>query len=118
MAFTSGIGATATVGGSRNISYVTVTATDANGCTASATVYVAQLSPEAGVYQSISCSGGTGKVEILTNGGGTPPYTVTDGTTTISTPFKALFDEKAGTYTFRVTDAHGCTASSEQVMLL
>jgi hypothetical protein len=110
--YSTGVGATATIGSfpRQNMLYLTLTATDANGCTVRARVDVLILGLGFRVYQPISCSGGTGKVEVFT-GGGTPPYTVTDGTTTQSNFVKFLFDEKAGTHTFTVTDANGCTAT-------
>src|SRR5205814_8578029 len=49
---------------------------------------------------TIACNGGTTTVSV-TASGGTPPYSG-DGNHTVS----------AGSYSFTVTDAHGCTATT------
>jgi hypothetical protein len=81
----------------------TVTVKDASGCTATTnTVIVTQ--PTAIVVSSnaapIALPGGSTTVNIGASGG-TPPYTGTGS-----------FTRSAGTYTFTVTDASGCTGSS------
>ncbi|MCB2206310.1 hypothetical protein KQI65_16320 [bacterium] len=82
----------------------TFTVTDANNCTASATVTLtepaAAISVNAAITSQINCHGGTGTVEV-TASGGTPPYTGT-----------GTFSKTAGTHTFTVTDANGCSASA------
>ncbi|HAB17274.1 MAG TPA: right-handed parallel beta-helix repeat-containing protein [Verrucomicrobiota bacterium] len=79
-----------------------VTVTDANGCTASTTVTITE--PPALVASAsattIRCQGDSSTV-IVSAAGGTAPYSGT-GTSTLG----------AGTYTFRVTDANGCTATT------
>ncbi|MFM2206848.1 MAG: hypothetical protein RL213_823, partial [Bacteroidota bacterium] len=80
----------------------TFTVTDANGCTATASVTVTQpnqltASSSAG---SIACFGGSTTVTVSATGG-TSPYTGTGS-----------FTRTAGTYTFTVTDANGCTATT------
>ena len=80
---------------------VTWTVTDSNGNTATATqnVIVSNLaaSSTAGV---ITCFGGSTTVTVLATGG-TAPYTGT-GSFTVS----------AGAYSYTVTDANGCTATT------
>src|SRR5262245_44264361 len=80
----------------------TFNVTDANGCTASTTVTITE--PTKLVASSsatpILCNGGDSTVTVSASGG-TAPYTGT-----------GTFTKKAGTYTFNVTDANGCTAST------
>ena len=81
----------------------TYTVTDANGCTADVTHTVTQPSELLFTITSpgIACNGGTTDVTV-SGGGGTPPYTGTFGT----------FNVSAGTYTYTMTDANGCTADT------
>ncbi|MBS4063226.1 MAG: SprB repeat-containing protein, partial [Chitinophagaceae bacterium] len=79
-----------------------VTVTDANGCTASTSVTITEpavlvASSSAG---TIACNGGTTTV-VVSATGGTAPYTGT-GSFTVS----------AGSYSFTVTDANGCTSTT------
>ena len=79
----------------------TYTVTDANGCTATATVTLTEPSLMT-AYAScpvIDCNGGTADMAVFAFGG-TPPYTG-DG----------VYNVGAGTYTYTITDANGCTAS-------
>ncbi|MBL0031909.1 MAG: T9SS type A sorting domain-containing protein [Bacteroidetes bacterium] len=80
----------------------TYTVTDANGCTNSTTITVTE--PSALVASSsstpIACNGGLSTVTVSATGG-TAPYSGTGS-----------FNEVAGTYTYVVTDANGCTAST------
>ena len=77
------------------------TVTDANGCTATTSIIVTQPTLTASsTATSILCYGGTATVTVTGNGG-TGPYTGT-GNFTVS----------AGTHSFIVTDANGCTAST------
>lgn len=78
------------------------TVTDANGCTSSTSVTVTQpaalvVSASAG---TISCNGGTTTVTVNATGGAAPYI----GTGTFS-------NVAAGTYTYTVTDANGCSSS-------
>ena len=86
----------------------TFTVTDANGCTESTTLTIAQpsqaLSASAAVTSQIDCYGGTGTVTVSASGG-TPPYTGT-----------GTFSKTAGTYTFTVTDANNCTATASATL--
>ena len=89
----------------------TVTVTDANGCTATATAVITQ--PAAALAATttqvmIACFGGnTGSVN-MTPTGGTAPYTYvwTGGSTA-----QSAIGVPAGTYTVTVTDANGCTTT-------
>ncbi len=79
-----------------------VTVTDANGCTASCSVNVGQpslleVSSSAG---SIACYGGTTTVTVSASGG-TPPYSGTGD-----------YEVGAGDYSYTVTDANGCSATT------
>ena len=80
----------------------TYTVTDANGCTSDTTVTLSQ--PPALVASSsntpILCNGGSSTVTVSATGG-TAPYT---GTGTAS--------RSAGTYSYTVTDANGCMATT------
>jgi hypothetical protein len=79
-----------------------VTVTNANGCSALASIIVTEwTAPSASsTATSIACNGGTATVTV-TGTGGTGPYAGT-GNFTVS----------AGTHTYTVTDANGCTANT------
>ncbi|MDA7763008.1 hypothetical protein N8927_07430, partial [Crocinitomicaceae bacterium] len=76
--------------------------TDANGCTYSTTIIVDEppLLVPSSISGEILCFGGTTTVTVSAIGG-TPPYVGT-GDYTVT----------AGTYTYDVTDANGCTYST------
>ena len=77
--------------------------TDANGCTATASINVPQPSAlvvNAAIASPIACFGGNGNI-IVTASGGTPNYTGTGS-----------YSVSVGTYTYPVTDANGCTSSA------
>ena len=77
------------------------TVTDSNGCTSTTEITVTE--PEKLVAKidasSISCNGDSALV-IVSATGGTQPYVGTGS-----------FYEKAGTFTYTVTDANGCTST-------
>jgi hypothetical protein len=78
------------------------TVTDSNGCMASTTGNITQpgaLSASSS-KTAILCNGGNSTVTVSATGG-TAPYTGT-----------GTFSRSAGTYSFTVTDAHSCTAST------
>jgi uncharacterized membrane protein len=79
-----------------------VTVTDAAACTATATVTVTQPTQLTASSSAppITTVGGTTTVTVSATGG-TPPYTGT-----------GTFVRSAGTYTFTVTDANGCTTTT------
>jgi len=95
----------------------TVTITDANGCTSTASVTITQpaaVTSAASVTsdyngQDVSCNGSTDGSLTVTPGGGTPAYTYswTNGSTSQSPAGVG-----AGTYTVTVTDANGCTSAA------
>ncbi|REK48474.1 MAG: T9SS C-terminal target domain-containing protein, partial [Bacteroidetes bacterium] len=80
--------------------------TDANGCTAIASASItqpSQLTLSASVTSNVSCNGGNNGAVTLTASGGTPSYTYNSTATSGLT---------AGTYSYQVTDANGCTATA------
>jgi len=78
----------------------TCTITDNNGCTTTSTANVTQPSPLVPNITStpINCNGGTSSITV-TASGGTPAYSGTG--TVVAT---------AGTYTYMIIDANGCSA--------
>ena len=75
-----------------------------SGCTASCSVTItepAALVATCSVVSNVSCNGGTDGAADVTASGGTAPYTGTGSFTGLA----------AGTYTYNVSDANGCTAS-------
>ncbi|MCX6258398.1 MAG: hypothetical protein NTW49_10955 [Bacteroidia bacterium] len=78
------------------------TVTDANGCMATTSITITEpsvLSASAG-STSILCNGGSSTISV-TAAGGTTPYNGTGN-----------FSKTAGTYSFTVTDANGCMATT------
>ena len=92
----------------------TVTVTDANGCTATSSQTVSDLSglvASITTQTNVSCFAGTNGSVTVTASGSTGPYTYSiDGGTTFmaSGTFGAL---AAGSYTVIARDANGCTVS-------
>ena len=91
---------------------------DANGCTQSGSEVVGQ--PTAIVatdtHTDAACNGGTDGTVTLTFGGGTAPYTVSfnGGAFAAQTSPKTYSGLGAGTYTWIVKDANGCTQSGSE----
>ncbi|MFN8155479.1 MAG: gliding motility-associated C-terminal domain-containing protein [Bacteroidia bacterium] len=89
----------------------TMTVTDANGCTASASLAIPDDPPPVIVVSAstdASCSGGAdGTITVSVNGGVTP-YSIAWSSGASGTTATGL---AAGTYTATVTDASGCTAT-------
>jgi gliding motility-associated-like protein len=86
-----------------------VTATDANGCSKTASVTITEPLPFVAVanHTNITCNGaGDGTVSALPSGG-IAPYAVSWGT-----PGGATIGLQIGTYTVTITDANGCIATS------
>ncbi|MBS1645523.1 MAG: SprB repeat-containing protein, partial [Bacteroidetes bacterium] len=83
-----------------NYSY---TVTDANGCTATTTGTITEpsLLTASSSNSAILCNGGTSIVTV-SGSGGTSPYTGTGAQSPIP----------AGNYSYTVTDANGCTATT------
>ena len=90
-------------------SYI-VTVTDANNCvgTKSITLTEPTALTLSGSVTNVACKGNSTGSVILTAGGGTSPYTYKNGTGSYqaSATFSTL---AAGSYTFTVLDANGCT---------
>ena len=82
----------------------TVTVTDANGCSASADVTLVEPTKVniSATNTEILCFGGNSEVTVVTSGGVTP-YTVDDAGT---------YSVPAGSYTYDIVDANGCSAST------
>ena len=91
----------------------TVTVTDANQCTATATSTITQPTAAltvSGTVTNPTCgSPNSGKV-VTTPSGGTTAYTYVWNTTPVQSTGTAS-NLAAGSYTVTVTDAHGCTAT-------
>ncbi|HEU4717450.1 MAG TPA: T9SS type A sorting domain-containing protein [Bacteroidia bacterium] len=87
-----------------------VTVTDMNGCTGTATYVVTE--PPA-ITTSVSstgvlCNGGSDGSASITPSGGTPGYTYAWNTGDVT---QNISNEPAGTYSCSVTDANGCQAT-------
>ncbi|MEQ1746886.1 MAG: gliding motility-associated C-terminal domain-containing protein [Saprospiraceae bacterium] len=94
----------------------TVTVSDANGCSTTASATVAQP-PQLGVVvlaTAVSCFGGNDGTAKSTTTGGTPPYQYA-WSVPASTP--DLGGLTAGTYSLTVTDTHGCTAIAQPAVV-
>ncbi|MFM9055761.1 MAG: hypothetical protein ACKOQY_03615, partial [Bacteroidota bacterium] len=107
----TGGGTTASISGKPAAAY-TVTVTDANNCTTSATATITQPAAALSVSTSqtdVLCTGAPTGAAGVTPSGGTSGYTYswTNGSTASS-----LSNIKAGAYTVTVTDANSCTTSS------
>ncbi|MFN5147816.1 MAG: T9SS type A sorting domain-containing protein, partial [Flavobacteriia bacterium] len=81
-----------------------VTVTDANGCTAGETVVLAEPTKVniSATNTAIACNGGNSDVTVTT-WGGVNPYIVDEA---------GVYSVPAGTYTYNVEDANGCSAST------
>src|SRR5690606_26477012 len=85
----------------------TVTITDANGCTATATVIITQPLQLTGfiAQTNVSCNGGSNGTATANANGGTAPYTYlwSNGLTT-----QTITGLTAGSYNVTITDVNGC----------
>ncbi len=98
-------------------SYI-VTVTDANGCTATSGVTIAQPATPLTVtttHVNIACFGGTTGTATATPSGGTGPYTYSWNTSPVQTTPTAT-GLAAGPYIVTITDANSCTASSNVII--
>ena len=84
---------------SRSAGTYSYTVTDANSCTATTTGTITQPSAVVAT-SSVMCNGGSAVVTVSATGG-TPGYTGT-----------GTFSHAAGTYSYTVTDANSCTATT------
>jgi gliding motility-associated-like protein len=95
----------------------TVTVSDANNCTASATITIAE--PPALTAQlnanNVTCAGANNGALVVVASGGTPNYTYTwsDPTLSGANPINVA----AGAYTVTVSDANGCTAVASATII-
>ncbi|MFZ7144084.1 MAG: T9SS type A sorting domain-containing protein, partial [Bacteroidota bacterium] len=98
----SGTGTFTVMAGSFN-----TTVTDANGCSGNTSITITEpmMLVASATATPISCSGGTSEVTVTATGG-TAPYTGT-GTFTVN----------AGSYSFTVTDANGCTTTATGIIM-
>jgi hypothetical protein len=81
----------------------TFTVVDAFGCSSQVVLNIPEPQPllaAASMSAPITCHGGSGQITVSASGG-TPPYSGTGN-----------FIRPAGSYTFTVTDANGCTANA------
>ncbi|MFD2826816.1 beta strand repeat-containing protein [Leeuwenhoekiella polynyae] len=89
----------------------TVTITDANGCTDTASATITEpvtLTASATVDANVSCNAGENGQATVSAVGGTAPYTYLWDDTDAQTTATAT-GLPAGTYTVTITDANGCT---------
>jgi gliding motility-associated-like protein len=90
----------------------TLTATDASGCSASATASITQpagMNLTASVTEA-TCGSPNGSISVIVSGG-TGPYAYSWNTTPVQTTTVAS-NLAAGVYTLTVTDATGCSTTS------
>ncbi len=89
----------------------TLTATDANGCSASALAAITEpaVLTASTTHTNVNCFGGNNGTITLTVAGGTTPYTYNWGGGVTTQNRTAL---TAGTYTVTVTDFRSCTATA------
>lgn len=82
------------------------TVTDANACTATASVVVTEPTPVVATNSSTSilCNGGTATVTVVATGG-TPSYTGT-----------GAFTQSSGTVVYTVMDANGCSTTTSATL--
>lgn len=89
--------------------------TDIYGCTGSVTVVVTEpnaLAVTTGNIQNVSCNGGNNGTATGIVTGGTGPYTYSWNTLPVQTSPTAT-GLTAGNYIFTITDANGCSATSQ-----
>ena len=94
----------------------TVTVTDANNCTETATVTVAEPTQITLVTSSTdaTCGASDGGVSVVANGG-TAPYSYSWNTTPVQNTDVAT-NLPSGTYTVTVTDANNCTQTANAIV--
>ncbi|WP_197285472.1 Ig-like domain-containing protein, partial [Pedobacter sp. R20-19] len=93
----------------------TVTVTDANGCTSSKSVTIAQPSAALSINitaQNVICYGSNTGSATASASGGTSPYNYSWNTNPVQASATAN-NLTAGTYTVTVTDANGCSTTQD-----
>jgi gliding motility-associated-like protein len=96
-----------------------VTATDANGCSATATAIIntpGSLSVNITSFGNVSCFGACDGFAAAAVSGGTAPFGYMWNTTPVATAGAAVNNLCASTYTVTVTDANGCSATTSQLI--
>jgi gliding motility-associated-like protein len=92
----------------------TCTITDANGCTATRNVNIAQpaaaLSSSISAQTNVSCFGNSTGSATVSASGGTAPYSFAWNTSPVQSGATAS-NLPAGTFTCTITDANGCTVA-------
>jgi gliding motility-associated-like protein len=97
----------------------TVTVTDANGCTNSATVTIVQpnaLSVSISTT-SLACNGDCNATATATISGGTPGFTFDWSGTPVGDGTSVISSLCAGSYTVNVVDGNGCPATANTTIL-
>ena len=92
-----------------------VTVTDANGCVDSSPVTITEpagMSATISAQTDVFCSGNSTGSATVTATGGTAPYSYSWNTTPVQTSAIAV-NLAIGTYTATITDAKGCTTSTQ-----
>ncbi|MBP2281685.1 gliding motility-associated-like protein [Flavobacterium sp. CG_23.5] len=92
-----------------------VTVTDANGCVDSSPVTITEpagMSATISAQTDVYCSGNSSGSATVTVNGGTAPYGYSWNTTPVQTSATAT-NLAVGTYTAIITDANGCTTSTQ-----
>lgn len=100
--------------GGRPAGTYTQTITDANGCSLSTSITLTQpiaLSASIGVNNHVMCRNGSSGRATVNASGGVAPYSFSWNTTPVQTGGMAT-GLAAGNYTCTVTDANGCTTTS------
>jgi hypothetical protein len=94
-----------------SIGTYSVTVTDANGCSATATVTITQPAALVATISAtnVACNGDATGAANLSVSGGTTPYTYNWGSGVTTEDRTGL---TAGTYTVTITDANGCSATA------
>jgi len=111
-------GGTAATASNLVIGNYTVTVTDANGCSITATSTITQPTQLSGVgatITNVSCFNGNNGSARVTPGGGTGPYTYT--WTPSGGSSQTASSLSAGNYTVTVTDANGCTVTATATII-
>lgn len=98
----------------------TVTVTDANFCTSTASVTVTEpnaLTGSVTIDNNVSCNGGSDASVTANPSGGTGPYAYQWNDPSNQTNQTAI-NLAAGTYVVTITDANGCTATVQNVLII
>lgn len=95
-----------------------LTLTDANGCTATASATISEppLLSASALPQAVKCHGGDDGIITATVTGGTIGYAYSWNTNPVQTNAQATA-LLAGSYTVTVTDAHGCTTTASATVI-